>query len=259
MSFYQPIELPKLMVSPNGSRKMKKDHPAVPLSISEIVNTAKNCYIAGADAIHFHVRDKNGLHVLDSGLYKEALAELEGVVPEMHLQITTEAVGRYTPEDMRKLAYDVSTPGISIGIREMIPSFRPIQEDIKIYQYLSEKGVKIQHILYGPEDVDLLAVALDKSGLSKQGVWCLFVIGHYTGKISSPSNIQPFLDRAKANDIKADWAICAFGKEEVSCIKSAIKLGGKIRVGFENSIFMPDGKISPNNETKVKAVSMLFN
>ena len=74
MSFYQPIELPKLMVSPNGSRKMKKDHPAVPLSISEIVNTAKNCYTAGAEAMHFHVRDKNGLHVLDSGLYKEALA-----------------------------------------------------------------------------------------------------------------------------------------------------------------------------------------
>ena len=38
----------------------------------------------------------------------------------------------------------------------------------------------------------------------------------------------------------------------------AIKLGGKIRVGFENSILMPDGKIAPNNEAKVKAVNSLF-
>ena len=38
----------------------------------------------------------------------------------------------------------------------------------------------------------------------------------------------------------------------------AIKLGGKIRVGFENSILMPDGKIAPNNETKVKAANSLF-
>jgi len=37
--FYQPNELPQLMVSPNVSRKMKEDHPTVPLSIPEIVNT----------------------------------------------------------------------------------------------------------------------------------------------------------------------------------------------------------------------------
>ena len=73
MSFYKPDKLPKLMVAPNGARKLKKDHPAVPLTISEIVVSAKSCNKAGAGAIHFHVRDKDGQHVLDSGLYKEAL------------------------------------------------------------------------------------------------------------------------------------------------------------------------------------------
>ena len=43
----------------------------------------------------------------------------------MHLQITTEAIGKYSPEEMRKFAYDVMPPGISIGIREMIPSRSP--------------------------------------------------------------------------------------------------------------------------------------
>ena len=33
MTFYQPEKLPKLMVAPNGARKVKKDHPAVPLTI----------------------------------------------------------------------------------------------------------------------------------------------------------------------------------------------------------------------------------
>ena len=40
--------------------------------------------------------------------------------------------------------------------------------------------------------------------------------------------------------------------------KTAIKLGGKIRVGFENSFLLPDGSIAPNNETKVKAANNLF-
>ena len=44
----------------------------------------------------------------------------------------------------------------------------------------------------------------------------------------------------------------------MSCLKTAIKLGGKIRVGFENSLLMPDGSIAPDNETKVKAVKILF-
>ena len=57
MSFYKPEKLPKLMVAPNGARKVKKDHPAVPLTISETVETSKSCYIAGAGAIHLHVRD----------------------------------------------------------------------------------------------------------------------------------------------------------------------------------------------------------
>ena len=92
MEFYKPNKLPKLMVAPNGARPMKKDHPAVPITISETVKTAKACYEAGAEGIHFHMRDEEGCHILDSDLCKKALAELQKEVPNMHLQVTTEAV-----------------------------------------------------------------------------------------------------------------------------------------------------------------------
>ena len=258
MTFYIPDKLPKLMVAPNGARPMKKDHPAVPVTISETVETAKACFVAGAGGIHFHMRDENGQHILDSGLCEEALKELQKQVPKMHLQVTTEAVGRYSPDVMRKLAYDIKPPGISIGIKEMIPSRNPSLEDIKVYKFLTESGTKIQHICYEPEDLDLLSDLIDKANLSKNNVWCMFVIGHYSGKVSNPENIPPFLEKLKANNIQADWAVCAFAKEELSCLKMAINLGGKIRVGFENSILMPDGKIAPNNETKVQAANNLF-
>ena len=84
------------MVAPNGARKVKKDHPEVPLTIQETVEVARNCYEAGAGAIHLHVRNEKGEHVLDAGLYKEALKELEFQVPKMHIQVTTEAVGKYS-------------------------------------------------------------------------------------------------------------------------------------------------------------------
>ena len=258
MNFYKPDNLPRLMVAPNGARPMKKDHAAVPMTINEIVKTGEACFKAGAEAIHFHTRNNKGEHVLDSGLCKEILGELQKNVPKMHLQITTEAIGKYSPEEMRKLAYEVMPPGISIGVREMIPSRSPGSEDIKIYQKLMEAGTKIQHICYEPEDIDLLGNLLTTSQVSKNGAWCMFVIGHYSGKISDPKKISLFIEKLKQNEFYADWAVCAFAKEEISCLKTAIKLGGKIRVGFENSFLMPDGSVAPNNETKVKAANNLF-
>ena len=246
------------MVAPNGARPLKKDHPEVPITIPEIVKTGKSCFESGAGAIHFHIRDKQGEHILDPGLCKEALSELNKIVPKMHLQITTEAVGRYSPNQMRKLAYDVTPPGISIGIREMIPTRKLSTHDIDFYQKLEASGTKVQHICYEPEDVDLLSELLKESKLPKSGTWCMFVIGHYSGKLSVPENISKFISKLKKNNIDADWAVCAFGKEETTCLETAIKLGGKIRVGFENSLLMPDGTIAPNNETKVKAANALF-
>ena len=128
--FYKPEKLPNLMVAPNGARPMKKDHSRVPVTIDEIVQTAKACFDAGAGGIHFHLRDNDGQHILNSEMCLKALQKLQIKVPNMHLQVTTEAVGRYSPEEMRKLAYDVVPPGLSIGIREMIPSRSPSDKDI---------------------------------------------------------------------------------------------------------------------------------
>ena len=99
MSYFIPNTLPRLMVAPNGARPMKKDHPAVPVTISETVETAKACFNAGADGIHFHMRDENGEHILDS-TFRKALLNFKKV-PKMHLQVTTEAVGKYSPDIMQ--------------------------------------------------------------------------------------------------------------------------------------------------------------
>ena len=41
MNFYKPFNLPKLMVAPNGSKRMKIDHESIPITIDEICSTAK--------------------------------------------------------------------------------------------------------------------------------------------------------------------------------------------------------------------------
>ncbi|VAW24910.1 hypothetical protein MNBD_ALPHA11-152, partial [hydrothermal vent metagenome] len=55
---------PQIFVAPNGARKLKRDHPSLPLSIDEIVASAETCFKAGAMGLHAHVRDNDGKHIL---------------------------------------------------------------------------------------------------------------------------------------------------------------------------------------------------
>ena len=94
--------------------------------------------------------------------------------------------------------------------------------------------------------------------MPREDFWCLFVIGHYTGRISHPDLIRPFLDRLADNALVADWAICAFAEEEHDSLAEAAAQGGKLRVGFENSLFMRDGSIAPDNAARVAEAKTLF-
>ena len=62
-----------IMAAPNGARKVKTDHPAVPVTIAETIATAKECHAAGASILHAHVRDDDGKHLLDAGRYRQLL------------------------------------------------------------------------------------------------------------------------------------------------------------------------------------------
>lgn len=252
------FQLPDIMVAPNGARKTTADHPAIPVTIDRLVEVASDCFDAGARAMHFHVRDEDQLHVLDAGLYKEAIAALKQTVPDLHLQMTTESVGRYSPDDMRKVTEEVMCEGVSIGIIEMIPDGQITDEIIRFYQMLVASDIRVQHICYYPEHISLLSRLLEKAQLPREELWVLFTIGHYSGRISDPHTIPQFVQTLKDENINADWGVCAFDKEEESCLKKAITLGGSVRVGFENSMVMPDGSIASDNTEKVRLAAELF-
>lgn len=88
-----------IMVAPNDAHKTKSDHAGIPLSIEDTVTEASRCYAAGVSVLHSHVRDMNHDHVLDAGLYRELIDEMAVQVPQMLMQITSEALDRYTPAE----------------------------------------------------------------------------------------------------------------------------------------------------------------
>ncbi|MFY2826396.1 3-keto-5-aminohexanoate cleavage protein [Ruegeria sp. MALMAid1280] len=241
---------PYVLVAPNGARRGRSDHPELPVSIDQIVETARTCFEAGAHGLHLHIRDMRGQHSLDAGQYLETMAELRRVVPEMDVQITTEAAGLFDVPTQLACLEQVRPGWASVSVREIA---RAPELASRVYGLCAEQGTRVQHILYDAEDAALL-VQWREAGVVRDGqLDRLLVLGRYTSdQQSSPQDLDQFPQAA------SPWMVCAFGALEHACLAHATRYGGDVRVGFENSLTDQDGNLWKDNAASVTAlVAML--
>ena len=73
---------------------------------------------------------------------------------------------------------------------------------------------------------------------------------------SRPQDLEPYLEliNSRKEDLELDWMICAFGPAETASLAYAAARGGKVRVGFENSIWNSDGSLAKDNTERVAEV-----
>ncbi len=236
-----------LTVAPNGARRQKTDHPALPISPNEIARTAKTCFAAGADSIHLHVRDGQGRHSLDAGCYREAMDAVTAMAPQMAIQITTESAGIFDVEAQFRCLQTLAPAAASVSTREMA---RDIDHAKRLYSFAKEAGTKIQHILYSAADVDLLLYWMAQAIVPTRMRSVIFVLGRYSpATLAQPRDLAAFLQASRGHDF--DWSVCAFGHTELACAKQAMQRGGSVRIGFENNIQLPDGSLARDNAQNV--------
>ena len=191
-------KLPELMVAPNGARKTKKDHPNLPITISEIVEEACICFSHGANAIHAHVRDKNGSHSLDTGLYNELIKELKVKVPDLAVQITTEAVGKYSPNEQFEVVKKLSPESASVAFTEMLPDIKDYKLAKKFYEFSIDNNIQVQHILYSFEDLRHFIQAIKLKIIPSLNLQVLYVLGRYDKDFQSRTeDLNPFIQEHK--------------------------------------------------------------
>ncbi len=243
-----------LAVAPNGARKTHADHPKLPMTPAEIAETAVDCLAAGAAMIHLHVRDAAGAHSLDPDLYRQAIDALRDAVGDrLIIQVTSEAVGRYTAAEQIDMVRRLRPEAVSLAPRELLPEGAPEEPVAEFLAWLSGEGILPQFILYDAEDVvrfsDLTARGVVPPGAHS----VLYVLGRYSkGQRSDPGDLLPFLGAQEAPVL---WSLCAFGPREAACALTAAALGGHARIGFENNMLLPDGSVAPDNAASLAVVA----
>ncbi|WP_433865903.1 3-keto-5-aminohexanoate cleavage protein [Ralstonia wenshanensis] len=245
-----------IAVAPNGARKTHADHPALPITPDELAACARQCVDAGAAMLHLHVRRPDGTHSLEPEDYRPAIAAVQRAVGDaLVIQITTEAVGIYTPEQQMASVRALQPEAISAALRELAPDAAHEAEAARFFGELAAARTAIQYILYSADDVVRYRNLRARGVLPDTPHWVLFVLGRYSaGQRSDPSDLLPFLQAwAEGGDITANvpWAMCAFGPREAECALSAALLGGHARLGFENNMALPDGSTAPDNAALV--------
>jgi uncharacterized protein (DUF849 family) len=231
----------------------------LPITPDEVAATAAACLAAGATAIHLHARDESGGHTLDPSIYARYIeAVRDAVGAGLFLQVTTEAVGRYTAaEQMAAVrALPLRPDGVSLALRELVPDAGDHGAVRDFFAWLVESGIEPQLILYEPAELDRLAGLRQAGVVPAQLRHLLFVLGRYLarGEVVEPRALLGFLERHAPGDA---WMVCAFGREETACLAVAAALGGDLRVGFENATQHGCGRVAADNAERVAAIAEL--
>ncbi len=245
-----------ITVAPNGARKTKIDHPAIPLSPAECAREAVVCRDAGAAMIHLHVRDGQAKHSLDGGLYRQSIdAVREAVGDDLIIQATTEAVGMYSPLEQMNMVRQVRPEAISTAVRELISDHAAEGQASEFYHWAAQEKIAVQYILYDGADVLRLADLNNRGVVPGKRLSVLYVLGRYSaGQRSEPADLIPFVNATAEADVDWCWSMCAFGHLEGACALNAATLGGHVRVGFENNMFLNDGSQATGNADLISQV-----
>ena len=237
-------------VAPNGARRTRRDHEALPITPDELAACAEACVAAGASWFHVHVRDDEGGHTLDPGRYRAAFAAIrERVGKDLVLQMTTEAVGRYSPPEQMAAVEAVQPEAVSIAVRELLADEALLPRVGAFLEQLRRAGTAVQFIVYDPADLQRLVAMHAPGGPLRGCPEVLFVLGSYAlRRAGHPLELLPMLAVLPPH---WNWSVCAFGATELACLSAAATLGGGVRLGFENNVQLPDGSPAPDNAVQV--------
>jgi 3-keto-5-aminohexanoate cleavage enzyme len=234
-----------ITVALTGNVPTKKMNPNLPVTAEEIAADVRRCHEAGAVLFHVHARDADQKPTLDINAYKENARRIKKLAPEVIVQLSTGARAgkdweerakpvRLLPEMGSFTTGSNNLPGI---VYENSPPF--IEYLANVYQ---ETEVKPEIEVFETGMINN-AVFLEKKGFIKTPLHFDFVLGAPGSMPGTIKNLQFLSESIPAG---STWSVAGIGKAEIPLSAAAIAMGGHVRVGLEDNLYMPDGPLASN-------------
>lgn len=253
----------KLMITAAicGAEVTKEQNPAVPYTIPEIVREAKSAYDAGASIIHLHVRYDDGTPTQDRARFQEAYDAIIKVCPDAIIQPSTGgAVGMTDLERLQSTdlqptpefaTLDCGTCNFG-GDEIFVNSDNTIKNFAKI---MKERGIKPELEVFDKGMIDI-ALRMDAKGLLVHPLHFDFVLG-----VQISATVRDLVFMAGSIPQGSTWTATGVGRSAWTIAAATIAMGGHVRIGFEDNLYLEKGVLAKSNGEmveKVKAIAKLL-
>jgi uncharacterized protein (DUF849 family) len=235
-----------LQAALNGARR-REDHPALPTTSLELAEAAAQCVAAGAGAVHVHVRNMSGTESLAPDDIARALAALRTAIPGIPVGVST---GAWIMPDTQLRHRTVTAWTVQ-------PDYASVNFDEpgadRLATLLLSRGTGIEAGLAKP----VAAERLVRSGLAPR---CLRVLiepqaQQLDAALAIVAEIEQMLD---AGEVHLPRLLHGIDRTAWPFITEAAARGCDTRIGFEDTLTLPDGSMAASNAVLVAEARRMF-
>lgn len=241
-----------------GAEVTKEHNPNVPYTVEEIAREAKSAYDAGASIIHLHVREDDGTPTQSKARFEACIQAIREVCPDAIIQPSTGgAVGMTDLERLQPTEIDgtematLDCGTLNFGGDDV---FTNTENTIKNFgRIMIERGIKPEIEVFDKGMVDY-AIRFAKQGYILSPMHFDFVLGV---QMSASARDLAFLVDSLPSG--STWTVSGIGRHEFPMAAIGIAMGGHVRVGFEDNIYLSKGVLAQSNGELVAKVVRIAN
>lgn len=245
-------------------------NPAVPVTPKQIADEALAARAAGAAVVHIHVRDpETGEPSMELAHYEEVVNRIRDAGSDVLINLTTGAGARYAPSDADPMRASkdstMSTPEkrvehvlklkpelCSLDIATMtFPSYAFVNLPAhleRMAKMIQDAGVKPELEVFDLGHVRLASNFVQRGIIRGRPLFQLCLGIPWTAPATSAGMMAMAAELPK----DAQWAAFGISSQEFPMVAQAVVLGGNVRVGLEDNLYLSRGVLARSNADLVE-------
>jgi 3-keto-5-aminohexanoate cleavage enzyme len=233
-----------------GAEVTRAQNPAVPYTPAEIAAAAVAAGEAGAAAVHLHARWPDGRPSQEAVHFREIIDRIRDAGSRVVVQCSTGgAVGMSVDERLGSLVDGAEMGTLNLGTMnfgdDVFVNARP--DIVRIAARLRERGLVPECEVYDAGMLETLRFLLEKGHLAAP-YHVQLVLGVPGGMGASERNVRFLLDGLPE---PAHWSVAGVGRHQLPMAEVALRLGGHVRVGLEDNLFVSKGVLARGSDELV--------
>ena len=234
-----------------GMVPMPADNASVPITVEQIIAETLRCADAGASIVHVHAREDDGTPTWRAGLYQEIIHGIRAARPGLLVSASTS--GRLWPEfEKRSAVLDCRPDLASLTPGSMnfpgTASVNPPEIVRQLAAEMKERGIIPELEFFEMGMIDYVRDYLVPRGLIVPPFYANLLLGSLGTVAASARNLVHMVDALPAGTI---WAAAGIGRFQFQMNNLAIIMGGHVRVGLEDNLWMDAAKTDPATNARL--------